>query len=67
MERKKRSEFERLGSGACYDFVPLAMESYECLGRESSRFLSDLGDIAALDRRLCKKLDFNTFGNGEAN
>ena len=54
MERKKRSEFERFGSGAGYDFVPLAMESYGRLGREASRFLSDLGDIAASDGRLRK-------------
>ena len=54
MERKKRSEFERFGSGAGYDFVPLAMESHGRLGREASRFLSDLGDIAASDGRSRK-------------
>ena len=54
MERKKRSEFERFGSGAGYDFVPLAMESYGSLGQQASRFLSDLGDIAASDGRLRK-------------
>ena len=54
MERKKRSDFERFVLGAGYDFVPLAMESYGRLGREASRFLSDLGDIAASDGRLRK-------------
>ena len=34
--------------------VPLAMESYGLLGREASRFLSELGDIAAYDVRVCK-------------
>ena len=34
--------------------MPLAMESYGRLGREASRFLSDLGDIAASDGRLRK-------------
>ena len=35
-------------------YVPLGMESYGRLGREASRFFSDLGDVAASDGRLCK-------------
>ena len=42
------------GSGAGYNFVPLAMESCGYLRREAARFLSDLGDIAATDGRVCE-------------
>jgi hypothetical protein len=53
-ERLKHADFEQFGSGAGYEFVPLAMESYGRLGRDASRFLSELGDIAASDGRVRK-------------
>jgi len=46
-ERRKRRSFEEFGEGSAYDLVPLAIESYGRLGLAASRFLSELGDIAA--------------------
>lgn len=46
-EQMKRRSFDSLGQGVGYDFVPLAVESFGRLGLEASRFLSDLGDVAA--------------------
>jgi hypothetical protein len=46
-EQAKRRDFDSLGQGGGYDFIPLAVESFGRLGLEASRFLSDLGDVAA--------------------
>ena len=53
-ERLKHTDFEQFSTGEGYEFVPLAIESKGRLGREASRFLSELGDIAASDGRVGK-------------
>ena len=53
-EQRKRREFQQFGAGAGFDFIPLATETFGRLGREASRFLSDLGDIAAENGRVSK-------------
>ena len=53
-EHSKRQEFQQFGDGAGYEFVPLAMESFGRLGQAASRYLSELGDIAAAGGRVSK-------------
>ena len=43
----KRRNFNAIGHDVGYDFIPLAGESFGWWGLEASRFLSDLGDVAA--------------------
>lgn len=54
-ERRKQRSFQEFGEGSAYDFVPLAIESYGRLGLAASRFLSELGDIAAEGGQVCKE------------
>ena len=53
-ERRKQQNFEAFGNGSAFEFVPLAVESYGRLGQAASRFLSELGAVAALDGRVSK-------------
>jgi hypothetical protein len=53
-EAEKRREFEAMGVGGGYEFVPFAVESFGRLGVAASRFLSGLGDLAAADGRVSK-------------
>ena len=48
-ETKKRRAFEVFGDSAGYEFLPLAGESFGRLGKDASRFLYDLGEVAASD------------------
>ena len=48
-ETSKRRAFELFGDGAGYDFLPLAGDSIGRLGKDASRFLNDLGGVAASD------------------
>ena len=48
-EANKRRAFEIFGDGAGYEFLPLAGESFGRLGKDASRFLNDLGEVAASD------------------
>ena len=38
---------ERFGDGAGYEFVPLGVESFGRLGKDATRFLNKLVDVAA--------------------
>jgi hypothetical protein len=53
-EARKRAEFQEVGEGSAYDFVPLAVESYGRMGVAASRFLSELGDLVAAGGRVSK-------------
>ena len=53
-EQLKHTDFEQFGQGAGYEFVPVAIESYRRLGHEASRFLLELGNIAASDGHVRK-------------
>ena len=53
-EQEKLREFRALGSGAGFDFVPFALESFGRLGRDASRFLSELGSAAEANGRVSK-------------
>ena len=46
-ELRKQRAFEEFGEGSAYDFIPLAVESFGRMGSAASRFLSELGDLAA--------------------
>jgi hypothetical protein len=53
-EARKRADFRDIGEGSAYGFVPLAVESYGRMGAAASRFLSELGDLAAAGSRVSK-------------
>jgi hypothetical protein len=57
-ELRKRRAFEEFGEGSAYDFVPLAVESFGRLGSAASRFLSELGDLAAGEGNRVSKAAF---------
>ena len=49
VETNTRRAFELCSDGRGYEFLPLAGKSSGKLGKESARFLSDLGEVAASD------------------
>ena len=53
-EARKRADFEAVGEGSAFGFVPLAVESYGRMGVAASRFLSELGDLVAAAGRVSK-------------
>ena len=53
-ERRKQRNFEAFSDGSAFEFVPLAMESYGRMGLAASRFLSELGSIAAANGNVSK-------------
>ena len=53
-ETRKRRAFQVFGEGSAYEFVPLAVESFGRMGLAASRFLSELGDLAAEGTRVSK-------------
>ena len=53
-EQLKHTDSEQFGQGVGYEFVPLAMEFFGRLGCDASRFLSELGNIAASDGHVRK-------------
>ena len=48
-ETSKRCAFELFVDSAGYAFLPLAGETFGRLGKDASRFLNDLGEVAASD------------------
>ena len=48
-ETRKRRTFELFYDGPGYEFLQLASESFGRLGKDASRFLNDLGEVAASD------------------
>ena len=53
-EQTKHRSFEQRVGGGGYDFVPVSIESYGRLGRETARLLSKIGDVAATRGRVPK-------------
>ena len=53
-EARKRADFEEVGEGSAFGFVPLAVESYGRMGVAASRFLSELGDLVETAGRVSK-------------
>ena len=53
-ETRKHQAFERFNDSACYEFVSLAVGSFDWLGKEAACFLNNLGDVAAADGCMCK-------------
>ena len=53
-ETRKRRSLEEFGDDSAYDFVPLAVESFGRMGVAASRFLSELGDMAAQGGKVVK-------------
>ena len=48
-ETNKRRAFEVFGDDAGHEFLPLASESFRRLGKDASRFLNYLGEVATSD------------------
>ena len=48
-ETNERRAFKLFGDGTGYEFLLLAGKSFKRLGKDASRFLNDLGEVAASD------------------
>ena len=48
-ETHQRRAFELFGDGASYEFLLLADDSFERLGKEAARFLHGVGEVAVFD------------------
>jgi hypothetical protein len=57
-ELRKQRAFDEFGEGSAYDFIPLAVESFGRMGSAASRFLSELGDLAAGEGNRVSKAAF---------
>ena len=52
-ERSKRTRFRKDGPDhAASSFVPFAVETYGCMGKEAVKFVNRLGDIAGESGRI---------------